>query len=239
MLILSRLQYREKHPELMDQPALDTVLHRTALRGLARINHISASDSILWRPIERLAYQNPRRTLRVLDIGTGGGDVLLRLCRRARRANLGIEIAGADRSETAVEYARLQARRERARVEFFQLDVLKNSLPSGFDVIFCSLFLHHLETLEAIELMRRMAHAAGTMMLINDLVRSRLGYLLACIGTRVLSRSPIVHVDGPLSVRAAFTIDEVRQLAAQAGLQGIKLSWQWPFRFLLEWQRHA
>ena len=66
---------------------------------------------------------------------------------------------------------------------------------------------------------------------------ARLGYLLALIGTRVLSRSPIVHVDGPRSVRAAFTVFEALQLAEHAGLHGATIGWRWPFRFLMEWRR--
>jgi hypothetical protein len=44
-------------------------------------------------------------------------------------------------------------------------------------------------------------------------------------------------MDGPLSVRAAFTIAEARQLAEEAGLHGAAISWRWPFRFLLQWRR--
>ncbi len=117
------------------------------------------------------------------------------------------------------------------------MDALRQALPTGYDIITSSLFLHHLETPQAIDLLQRMGQAAGTMVLINDLIRSRLGYVLALIGTRVFSRSPIVHVDGPLSVRAAFTVCEARQLAEQAGLQGASIGWRWPFRFLLEWRR--
>jgi hypothetical protein len=75
------------------------------------------------------------------------------------------------------------------------------------------------------------------MVLVNDLVRSRIGYILAFAGSRVLSRSPIVHFDGPCSVAAAFTRDEARQMAQRAGLEGARVDWRWPWRFLLQWQR--
>jgi 2-polyprenyl-3-methyl-5-hydroxy-6-metoxy-1,4-benzoquinol methylase len=239
MAFLARLTQRDKHPEIMDQPDLDVSQHQSALRGLALINWISRSDLILWRPIERLARQNPKEKLRVLDIATGGGDVPIRLHQRAIQAGLQLTFAGADISGTAIDCARMRARQKGTDVEFFQLDALQEALPVGYDVITCSLFLHHLETSQAIDLLRRMRQAAGTMVLINDLIRSRLGYLFAWIGTRVVSRSSIVHVDGPLSVRAAFTIPEARQLAEQAGLHGSAISSHWPFRFLLEWRQQG
>ena len=221
----------------MDQPGLDSTQHEQALHGLARINWISLSDGILWKPIRRLAEEKRNQPLRVLDIATGGGDVPIRLHRRAVRAGLPITFAGVDFSATAVEYARQQARIGNDAVDFFQLDALNLPLPADHDVIISSLFLHHLDADQAVDLLRRMGQAARSMVLINDLVRSRMGYLLAYFGTRLLSRSKVVHFDGPQSVRAAFTIAETRQMAEQAGLKDASISWQWPCRFLLQWRR--
>jgi hypothetical protein len=61
--------------------------------------------------------------------------------------------------------------------------------------------------------------------------------MLAYVGTRLLSASPIVHVDGPLSVAAAFTCVEAQELARRAGLEGATVARRWPFRFLLTWSR--
>src|SRR5262249_1666656 len=105
------------------------------------------------------------------------------------------------------------------------------------DILLCSLFLHHLEESQAIDLLKRMATATGRMILINDLVRGPFGFSLAYVGTRVLSRSPIVHADGPQSVAAAFTVQEMRQLAERAGLEHATVARRWPFRMLLEWNK--
>jgi len=80
-----------------------------------------------------------------------------------------------------------------------------------------------------------MAAAAQILVLVDDLVRSRWGYLLAWTGCHVLSGSRIVHVDGPISVAAAFTPSEALFLAERAGLQGASLTRHWPQRFLLTW----
>ncbi|MFN5696272.1 MAG: hypothetical protein ACK486_04460 [Cyanobacteriota bacterium] len=63
--------------------------------------------------------------------------------------------------------------------------------------------------------------------------------MLTWVGTRLLSRSPIVQIDGPLSVGGAFQLDEVRQLASAAGLAGAQITRFWPERFLLSWRRDA
>jgi hypothetical protein len=73
--------------------------------------------------------------------------------------------------------------------------------------------------------------------LVNDLSRSRTGLFLALVGTRLLSTSDVVRVDGPLSVKAAFTPAEARALAERAGLRGAKVMRRWPCRWLLTWER--
>jgi 2-polyprenyl-3-methyl-5-hydroxy-6-metoxy-1,4-benzoquinol methylase len=237
MVFLPELVQRDRQPEIMDQPGLEVSQHQEALRGLARINWLSASDAILWKPIRQLALEKSDRPICVLDLATGGGDVPIRLDRRARRGGVHITFAGADLSPSAIEFARQQASQSNARVEFFRLDALNATLPTDYDVITCSLFLHHLETDQAVDLLRRMGQAARSMVLINDLIRSRLGHVLANLGTRILTGSKIVRYDGPQSVRAAFTIPEAQQLAEQAGLQNAAISQHWPVRFLLRWRR--
>ena len=232
-MFLASLRRRDRQAEIMDQPGLDPGEHRAALRGLSRINSISGSARILFPELRRAAA----KPLRVLDVATGGGDVPIRLWKQARLARLPLHFSGCDVSPTALELARESAARAGAEVEFFERDVLKDGLPEGFDIIVCSLFLHHLTGSEAVELLRRMGQSARHMLLVNDLSRSKTGLLLAAIGSRVLSRSHVVHVDGPRSVRAAFTPTEALNLAYKAGLDGAKVVRRWPCRYLLSWRR--
>lgn len=231
------LSQRVRKPELMDQPGLDARVHMHALRGLERINRWSGSSRILWRAISALALEQPARPLRVLDIATGAGDVPIRLWQRGQRAGIALQVSGCDISPNALHHARERASAGKSDVHFFPLDILHGSLPTGYDVLCCSLFLHHLDADEARVLLRRMSQAAGHMVLVNDLRRSVAGFFLAALGTQVFSRSHVVHVDGPRSVRAAFTIAEARKLAEEAGLTGATVFPRWPCRFLLKWRR--
>jgi SAM-dependent methyltransferase len=227
---------RLRQPEIMDQPGLDRQRHVQALHGLERINFWSRSAGILWPPLAALARQTGR-TVRVLDLATGAGDVPLRLERLARRAGVPLDVEGCDVSAAAVDHARARAAQEGAAVRFFVRDALAGPLPEGYDAVVSSLFLHHLSEEQAVDLLRRMADAARRLVLINDLVRSRPGLLLAYLGTRVLSRSAVVHTDGVRSVEAAFTVVEARALVERAGLHDARVERRWPCRFLLVWRR--
>lgn len=224
-------------PELMDQPGLKAELHRQALIGLKRINTLSRSSAILWPPIKDLARRIAPRAVRLLDLASGGGDVPLALARRSACHGMKLEIDGSDLSPFAVEHANRQAAAVDG-VRFFPLDALGKPLPLDYHVVTCSLFLHHLSERDAAALLRKMAAAAQHLVLINDLRRSQAGYALAWLGCRTLTRSPIVRVDGPRSVAAAFTCRELRKLARESGLTGATVSRRWPQRLLLTWWRN-
>jgi 2-polyprenyl-3-methyl-5-hydroxy-6-metoxy-1,4-benzoquinol methylase len=230
---------RRREPEIMDEPGLVADRHWAALAGLRRINSWSRSAEILWPSLRSLAQQIRNRPLRVLDVATGGGDVPVRLWQLAIRAKVSLEISGCDISPTALDYAAQQARESGAAVQFFALNALRDEIPSGFDAITCSLFLHHLDEPDAMELLGRMGRAANRLVLVNDLARTRFGLMLAQVGTRLLSRSDVVHVDGPRSVRGAFTPDEALKMAERAGLHGATVSRRWPARYLLSRERHG
>lgn len=233
----ANVRERRLQPEQMDQPGLDETVHRSALRGLQFINAFCLTHRSFWRPIRRLAVSKRSTGIRILDVACGGGDVALRLALAAKRQRLPIVIDGCDISATAISVAAERAKAMDVSSRFFQFDVLNEKWPEGYDVIMTSLFLHHLTADAVVHVLQSMARASQTLVLVNDLVRSRVGYLLARFGGPILSRSPIVHSDGPVSVINAFTPQELRDLAQKAGLHGAAVSNLWPARMLLQWNR--
>ena len=236
-MLVKPLAQRHRQPEWMDQPGIDPAAHSQALQGLRRINAFSGAVGSLFAPIRSLARVRSGCPLRVLDLACGGGDNTTALAERARREGLNVQVDGCDLSPQAVAIAARSAEERGLNARFFQADALHDPLPGDYDVILCTLFLHHLEDEEAVDLLRRMGRASRCLVLVNDLIRSPLGYGLAWAGCRLLSRSPIVHFDGPVSVQGAFQLSEVRALAARAGLDAVQVRRSWPERYLLEWRR--
>jgi SAM-dependent methyltransferase len=230
------LSTRIRTAEIMDQPGLAPLEHRRALSGLARLNRVGGSVGVVWPAIAAAAHR-AKRPLRVLDLATGSGDMPLGLWRRARRFGLIKDILGLDVSPRAVEIARQRADSAGARMTFATLDVLSDPLPEGLDVIMASLFLHHLDEPQAVALLAKMAAAARHLVLVNDLVRSRGNLILVALGARLLTTSGVVHTDASLSVRAAFTVKELRKLAQDAGLHDATITRRFPCRMLLEWRK--
>jgi 2-polyprenyl-3-methyl-5-hydroxy-6-metoxy-1,4-benzoquinol methylase len=238
MALLPDISQRSRLAESMDDPSLDEHRHAAALAGLARLNRAAGAAGILWPAIGAEIRAAGSRRLRLLDIASGSGDVPVLIARRARRAGLPIEVHGCDVSPRAVAIATQRA--QRARLEgasFFRLDVLHDEIPAGYDILTCSLFLHHLADEQAVDLLYRIRCAARQLLLVSDLERRRDGLVLAWSASRILTRSNVVRNDALLSVRAAYTLEELEELAIAAGLESASLKRCWPCRLLLMWRR--
>jgi hypothetical protein len=144
-------------------------------------------------------------------------------------------VDGCDLSPTAVAYAHGQSAPSGG--SFFVHDALADPVPPGYDALTCSLFVHHLDTQQTLTLFKRFRESDAKLVVISDLERCRAGLWSAYLITRLLTRSPVVHYDGPVSVRAAYTLSEIARLLREAGLHGARLRRAWPFRWLMTWER--
>lgn len=227
---------RQLRPELMDAPGLDPIEHQAALRGLRRINQVSGVSRRVWNAIRRIARRRGLSEFSVLDVASGGGDLVKELAKRSRSAGVRVSFAGCDLSPTAVRLAN-ESRHASDDIDFFVADAVNDPLPQRYDIVISTLFLHHLDEASSVQLLSNLRAAARHAVLIDDLERSHMGHWLAWAGCRVLTRSPVVHYDGPVSVLGAYTVEEARRLAVKSGLGGARIARHWPYRYLMEWER--
>jgi SAM-dependent methyltransferase len=226
----------------MDDPALAEADHLRALVALGRINALSRTAPRLADGITALSIGESAGAteLEVVDVAAGGGDVTIDLARRLGKTGRWrtVSVTGIDISPRAVARATTLAARQGSPVRFILCDVTVDGFPAC-DVAVSSLFLHHLDDDEARSLLRLMAPAARRGIVVSDLVRSRIGLLLARVGTMLVARSRVAQVDGPLSVRAARTPAEYRALFDSAGLHGATVRRVWPERVVIVWRAPA
>ena len=221
----------------MDAPELEPAIHHQALRALERINGLSRVIPIAWKPICDLAKENKGKSLRVLDIATGAGDFPRRLWLKNRREKIPLLVEGCDKSETAVRFAQEESDRKKIETRFFRLDALEEKIPVAYDVLTCNLFFHHLLPEEGLRLLKNFKQSQARLVVLNDLERSLPGLWLAFLSSRILTRSSIVHFDAVQSVRNAYQIQEIREIAEEAGLRDSSIRRVWPFRYLFVWRR--
>jgi len=220
-------------PERMDDPELDAREHVQALRGLRRINAWTGNAALAWKHVSRAAREISGRPLRVLDIATGAADVPIALLKRSASCGLKLEMDACDFSEQAIAFAQEQSAAAKVPLRLFRHDILRDDIPERYDVVMCSQFLHHLPDEDVAVVLRKMRSTATRRVVVVDLERSPANWLQVWIATRVLTRSKVVHFDGPQSVRAAFTVDEFRSLVQEVGFASFEIRRKWPCRFVL------
>jgi len=216
------LSTRNHDEELLDAAELDPAELRTNLREMAMLNRLPGGIGESVRAVNALL--NGRPDASVLDIGAGSGDFARRLARERP-----VDVMVGDSRDEVLAIAKRNLANTN-RVTFLQADV--RALPladDAVDVVHASLLLHHLDPADAVVALREMRRVARTAVVINDLRRGRIAFLLTAAPVLALSRGRYTRNDGVLSARRAYTIPELDDLAAQAGLELVSRSRScWP-----------
>lgn len=204
--------------ELLDGPLDEQVLAGN-LRDLARVNRWLGGAELSRRALATVPGAGGGRALSLLDVGTGAADIPLALAAGAREAGSRLAVVAVDTRPEVVAVARRNTASEPdVRVELIEPGRLP--WPDGaFDVVHASLLLHHFDMRGAIDELAEMGRVARSAVIVNDLRRARLWWLGAWMLSRVTTRNRYTRHDAPLSVRRAWTPDELSAMATRAGLR--------------------
>ncbi|MWC00215.1 methyltransferase domain-containing protein [Agromyces seonyuensis] len=201
--------------ELMDDPACDPRLLRATLRRFGTVNRLVSGWGAVYRRHVRPVLAGLGRPARVLDLGSGGGDVLVRLATLARRDGLEASWLGIDPDPRALAVA--SERDAPANVAFRSADAATlRAEGEVFDLVLSSHVLHHLDAGLPGFLDDSLALAQGPV-LHSDIERGRLAYALYTVGITPFAPGTFLRCDGLRSIRRSFTAPE---LAAAAGPTG-------------------
>jgi ubiquinone/menaquinone biosynthesis C-methylase UbiE len=224
---------RSSATELMDTTTLPHDVADRTLRFLEMTNRRFGGTAVVlryfdaWRP--RWTAETP---VTVLDVGTGAADIPMALVGWARDAGVDLRVTGIDSAPDIVAVARERVRGVPG------IDVRQRSLEdvasSGerFDYVTASLFLHHVLPPAVPAALAAIDRVASRGVIIGDLKRSA-GTFAAVWFLSVLAGNAVVRHDGPLSVRRAFTLDELARLAGECALPYLKARLEGRFRVSL------
>lgn len=226
---------RSTQSELMDTEDVGFALFHECLQQLETVNILS----LAYRPTlhwlgQMLRAEAPGATVSVLDVGSGGGDMLRRIEKWMRRRKLNADLTGVDlnplskQSAEHVTPADMQIRYETSNI--FSFDPSRQ-----FDFIISCNFTHHLSEPELIRFIQWMDGHATRGWFINDLHRHWLPYYFIRTVFNALPFNRMMRSDGPISITRAFRAAEWRRILDDAGIPAARRSIQWffPFRYVV------
>jgi ubiquinone/menaquinone biosynthesis C-methylase UbiE len=205
-------------PELMDGP-LDATVLAGNLRDLVRVNRWLGGTRLSERALSRLLAGGAAK-LTMLDVGTGAADIPASLIERFAGQGTTLIVHAVDERQEMVTAARARVG-ERADLTL-EVTAGGERLPypdDAFDIVHCSLVLHHLEPGEAVGLLRECARVGRCGVVVNDLDRAAHLWLGAWLLGHLLTGNRYTRHDAPLSVRRAHRPAEVERMASEAGLE--------------------
>jgi SAM-dependent methyltransferase len=216
---------RSDDVELLDAATHDRAELADNLCDIRRVNHLLGGTSTILRHLPRLLDTIPaEQPASVLDLATGSGDIPIAISRWARRRDRPLTIVASDYSDEILSLAREQTAGH-PEITLARHDARAVPLPDKqFDVVLCSLSLHHFSPDDAVRVLREMDRLARVGFILNDLHRGRLGYCAAWIAARLTTRNRLTRNDAPLSVLRAYTPLELRNLLHRAGIDDATVS---------------
>jgi ubiquinone/menaquinone biosynthesis C-methylase UbiE len=158
----------------------------------------------------------PGESVTLLDLCTGSGDIPRCIAdwARAQKSIVTIHAIDAQPSTLSIAQARSVLYPE---ITYEAADVLRFKPTEPFDIVICSLALHHFAFSDALDLLRRIRGFARRGVLVADLVRSDFSIVGIYLLTGFLVRHRMNKFDGRLSIRRAFSFGELATAAAEAG----------------------
>lgn len=221
---------RSDAPEMMDDFAMEGEILRDALDKLASINKLLGGNSVTIDGVKKLlSGTDKKRSIKIVDIGCGNGDMLRILADFAKQKQLNFELIGVDANQFTINHAK-QLSVNYQNISYQCEDIFKDDI-ANCDIILCTLTLHHFKDHEIIDLLTRFKKAASLGMVINDLQRSALAYYLFIGLCFVFGLNHMSKEDGLVSISRGFKKADLQFYSKQSQLKNCSIKWKWAFRY--------
>jgi len=200
-------------PELMDGDCSYEDF-RDCLRSLEKVNRwlLGYRPTLAW--LKHLPH-GLRDPVHIVDVGSGGGDLLRQIAGWARRRGITVQLTGIDLNPYAARAAEESTPKELG-IEWVTADAMVYRPEKPVHIVVSSLMAHHLEDNEIVALLQWMEATAQVGWFINDLERSEWACRTFAWVAGAVGWHRLVQHDGPVSFRRAFREQEWVRLLEMA-----------------------
>jgi 2-polyprenyl-3-methyl-5-hydroxy-6-metoxy-1,4-benzoquinol methylase len=207
-------QFDPAEPELMDRPQLVSSELEKDLRNIRQLNRFFGSHRLVLHFLRR--WIKPGDHVRIVDLATGSGDIPRLIIDYAQKIGAKVEIDALDRQSATLEIAR-KLSGNYPEISYIDANILEWKPAGPYDIVLCSLALHHFSDEDAVRLLRRCRELSQKFVLVSDLRRGLLATIGVYLLTALIFREPMTRYDGRVSAARAFSFAELDDLAGRAG----------------------
>ena len=200
--------------EMMDRPQPVSAELERDLQRIRQLNRWFGSYRLVLNFIRR--WIKPGARTRIVDLATGSGDIPRLIVDFARQIGGQVEIDGLDRQPATLEIAR-KLSTDYGEISYSEANILEWNPAGPYDIVLCTLALHHFSDEDAVRLLRRCQELSRKFVLVSDLRRGLLLTAGVYLLTALIFREPMTRYDGRLSAARAFSFSEMQTLAMRAG----------------------
>lgn len=225
-------RFRSEAPEMMDDFSMEGEILRDALDKIAGINRLLGGNRVTIDGVNQLIKsQAKEKTIKIIDIGCGNGDMLRALAKYAQAKNIKMALLGIDANPFTISYA------EKLSAPFDNIcyqcsDIFdEQSAVSECDIAVCTLTLHHFKDDEIVKLLGKFKKVTRLGIVVNDLERSALAYRLFTALCWAFRLNHMSRVDGLTSILRGFKRADLLKYSKQLQLKNYSIKWKWAFRY--------
>lgn len=223
---------RTDQSEIMDDFELSGVDLEKTLEDLDTINKWLGGNKITLQGIKILLRGHPKsEPVHISDIGCGNGSILREIAKWGREENYTLELTGIDANPYAIGIAE-KLSYYYPEISYYPIDIFQDGFKKmKFDVLLCTLTLHHFKDSEIQELVELFLRQSKFGIVINDLQRSKLAYRLFQVFCAVFIRNEIARKDGLTSILRGFRRRDLQVFSDKLSVKEQKIRWKWAFRY--------
>ena len=200
--------------ELMDRPQPVSAELERDLENIRQLNRWFGSYALISLFLSH--WVKPGARLRIVDLATGSADIPRLIAEYGRKIGAELRIDALDRQSATLGIAKELSMRY-PEIDFIQADLFNWQPNERYDLVLCTLALHHFSEDDAVRVLQRCRDLSGKFVLVSDLRRSLFGRIGVDFLTATMFREPMTKHDARLSIARAFSFSEVDQLARRAG----------------------
>jgi ubiquinone/menaquinone biosynthesis C-methylase UbiE len=207
-------QFNPVELELMDRPQPVSPELERDLENIRQLNRWFGSYALISMFLSD--WIKPGSRLRIVDLATGSGDIPRLIAECGRKIGAELRIDALDRQSATLEIAQ-KLSVPYPEISFVEGNILEWRPAESYDVVFCTLALHHFSDDDAVRVLQRCRELSHKFVLVSDLRRSWMATIGVHLLTATMFREPMSKHDARLSIARAFSFSEMNQLAKRAG----------------------